>query len=325
MFDSIENFKEELLKRENEKGLSRMIAGYSWKWISKNNKDLYDILIEDTELQWNSTANDWINSTNSVHEVGCIHTTQGYDLNYAGIIFGNEISYDPIADEIIINEDNYFDRNGKQSIKDPSHLKQFILNIYKTIMLRGIRGTYIYVCDPLLRAYFKKNMLCFSPVKENLQTEIEIKPYVNAVPLHDLEASAGEFSDQQIVEENFEWIILPKNISITKDLFACKVIGESMNRIIPNGSICLFKKYSGGSRNGKIVLVESSIIQDKDNGSSYTVKEYQSVISIRENEWSHDSIILKPKSSNPNYEDIILEEQDISSLKVIGIFERVLN
>lgn len=322
LFDSIHSFKEELLKRENEVGLSRMIAGYSWKWISKKNKGLFDIVIEDAELQWNSTANDWINSVNSVHEVGCIHTTQGYDLNYAGIIFGNEISYDPLKDEIIIKKNNYFDRNGKQSIKDPNHLKQFILNIYKTILLRGIRGTYVYVCDPLLRAYFRKFMNAFRPEKEMLQNEII--PYINAVPLYDLEASAGVFSEQQIIDD-LDWALVPDNISITKDLFACKVVGESMNRIIPNGSICLFKKYSGGSRNGKIVLVESSLIQDEENGSSYTVKEYQSVKSIRENNWSHNSIILKPKSNNPNYEDIILEEQDVSSLRVIGIFERVLD
>lgn len=322
LFDSIHSFKEELLKRENEVGLSRMIAGYSWKWISKKNKSLFDIVIEDAELQWNSTANDWINSINSVHEVGCIHTTQGYDLNYAGIIFGNEISYDPIKDEIIIKEDHYFDRNGKQSIKDPNHLKQFILNIYKTILLRGIRGTYVYVCDPLLRAYFRKFMNTFRPEKEMLQNEII--PYINAVPLYDLEASAGVFSEQQIIDD-LDWALVPDNIAISKDFFACKVVGESMNRIIPNGSICLFKKDSGGSRNGKIVLVESSLIQDEESGSSYTVKEYQSVKIIRENNWSHNSIILKPKSNNPNYEDIILKEQDLLSLRVIGIFERVLD
>ena len=87
--------------------------------------------------------------------MGCIHTTQGYDLNYSGIIFGNEISFDPLTNKIIINEDNYFDKNGKQTIKDPKELKTFIVNIYKTIMLRGIKGTYVYVCDPSLKKYFE--------------------------------------------------------------------------------------------------------------------------------------------------------------------------
>jgi DUF2075 family protein/predicted GIY-YIG superfamily endonuclease len=326
LFHSIEEFRDEILKREGEVGLSRMMAGYSWKWISKNNPEAFDINIDSLQLRWNSTASDWINSENSKHEVGCIHTTQGYDLNYAGIIFGNEISYDPINGELIIDESNYFDRNGKQSIKDPEQLKQYILNIYKTMMLRGIKGTYVYVCDPELRGYFEKYIPLFKgdniPQKE-LET-IDLVPFVNSVPLYDLNASAGLFSSEQIIDENHVWIALPDHISVTEDLFACKVIGESMNRIIPNGSICLFRRYSGGSRNGKIVLVESSLIQDEENGSSYTVKEYQSTKQMNLYGWKHHTITLKPKSTERDYKNIVLKDEDINSLRVLGIFENVI-
>lgn len=125
----------QIKQREEEGGLSRLIAGYSWEWISSKNKDAYDIEIGDVKLKWNGTSNDWINSDGAVNEVGCIHTTQGYDLNYSGIIFGNEISYDKDKNEIVIYSENYFDKNGKQSIKDPEELKAFIINIYKTILL----------------------------------------------------------------------------------------------------------------------------------------------------------------------------------------------
>jgi phage repressor protein C with HTH and peptisase S24 domain len=60
------------------------------------------------------------------------------------------------------------------------------------------------------------------------------------------------------------------------DYFACKIVGESMNRVIPNSSICLFKPYTGGSRNGKIVLVENIDIQDQDFNSAFTIKTYSS-------------------------------------------------
>ena len=70
---------------------------------------LFDIKIENTSLQWNKEPIDWINSDNSIDEVGCIHTTQGYDLNYTGVIFGNEIIYDKDKDEIVILKENYFD------------------------------------------------------------------------------------------------------------------------------------------------------------------------------------------------------------------------
>ena len=66
-----------------------------------------------------------------------------------------EISYDETLGTIKIDPSNYYDAKGKQGIKEPEKLKEYILNIYKTMMLRGIKGTYIYVCDPALRAYFK--------------------------------------------------------------------------------------------------------------------------------------------------------------------------
>jgi DUF2075 family protein len=67
---------------------------------------------------------------------------------------GNEIIYDPIIKKICINKEQYFDKNGKNTIADIEILKKYIFNIYRTMMLRGIKGTYLYVCDPELRAYF---------------------------------------------------------------------------------------------------------------------------------------------------------------------------
>ena len=126
LLDSIEELVKLIKQRNEEHGLSRLIAGYSWKWISNKDKNLFDITIENTQLKWNNTSDDWINSPSSVNEVGCIHTTQGYDLNYSGIIFGNEISYDKEKDEIVILKENYYDKNGKNSITDPEVLKNYI-------------------------------------------------------------------------------------------------------------------------------------------------------------------------------------------------------
>ena len=326
LFDHIEEMVEEIKKRDVESGLSRLIAGFSWKWISKNNKELNDIKIGNTELMWNGTANDWINSENSVNEVGCIHTTQGYDLNYSGIIFGNEISYDPVNKEIIIVPDNYHDKNGKNTIKDSNVLRNYILNIYKTILLRGIRGTYVYVCDPLLREYLRSFIPNFHADQVNtneLSKPDNIIPFENAIPLYDLRVAAGNFGEIQNVED-IEWIRLPERVQPSKDLFACQVIGESMNKIIPNGAICLFKKYSGGSRNGQIVLVENTNLQDQDFGSCYTIKEYESKKYQDENGWKHQSIILKPQSFEESYSNIELKDDEINNLRVIGIFERVI-
>ncbi len=328
LFESIESLVTEIKARNEEDGLCRLIAGYSWEWVSKNDTQLNDIFIGDTELKWNSVASDWINSVNSINEVGCIHTTQGYDLNYAGIIFGNEITYDKTKDEIVIIKENYFDKNGKQSIKDPIELKSFIINIYKTIMLRGIKGTYVYVCNKELREYFSKHIAPFKTEKQiNIVPRNKIIPYYNSIPLIDLKAAAGAFSDEQIISDNsgdYEWIELPAHHKPSKDLFACTVVGESMNRVIPNGSICLFRRYSGGSRNGKIVLVESSSLQDPDFGSRYTVKEYHSKKNTDNESWHHTLITLKPLSYDAKYADIVIGEDELIDLKVIGVFEAVL-
>ena len=326
MFDSLETMIEQIKLRDKESGLSRLIAGYSWEWKSNKDKDAFDIKIDDVQLKWNGTSNDWINSDGAINEVGCIHTTQGYDLNYSGIIFGNEISFNPETKEIIVNEENYFDKNGKQSIKDPKELKAFILNIYKTIMLRGIKGTYIYVCDPLLKAHFESFVPKYKTDQVGIKTLFKtenIKPFENSIPLYSLKVAAGAFGELQQVED-VEWLNIPEKIKPSKDLFACQVIGESMNKVIPNGALCLFRKHSGGSRNGQIVLVENTDMHDSDFGSCYTVKEYESKKYEDLDGGKHQSIILKPLSTDRSYENIVLEDEDMSTFKVIGTFECVL-
>ena len=326
LFDSLSEMVEQVKLRDKESGLSRLIAGYAWKWISNKDKEAFDIKIDNVKLKWNNTANDWINSENSVNEVGCIHTTQGYDLNYSGIIFGNEISYNPETEQIIIKEENYFDKNGKQSISDPRELKDFILNIYKTIMLRGIKGTYVYACDPLLKAYLESYIPKYQR-EESVSTDLfrteDIQAYENSVPFYDLKVAAGNFDELQQADE-VKWINVPDRIKPSKDLFACQIVGESMNKIIPNGAICLFRKYSGGSRNGQIVLAESTNFNDSEFGSYYTIKEYESKKYQDEDGWKHQSIILKPLSTDSSYENIVLTDDELSSFTVVGVFECIL-
>jgi DUF2075 family protein/DNA replication protein DnaC len=155
LFDSLADLYEALREKEEAHGLCRLLSGYSWEWKSQK-ADVPDIEIDGLALKWNSTNEDWINSPNSFHEVGCIHTTQGYDLNYTGIIFGTEITYNEETSQLEVLPAQYKDKKGKQGIQDISDLRTYILNIYKTMMLRGIKGTYVYVCDEKLRRYFRE-------------------------------------------------------------------------------------------------------------------------------------------------------------------------
>src|SRR5690606_13705614 len=87
-FTDFGEMRDEILKRDSEHGLSRLIAGYAWSWQSKTDKSAFDIELDGERMRWNSVQRDWINSPGSVNEIGSIHTVQGYDLNYAGVIIG---------------------------------------------------------------------------------------------------------------------------------------------------------------------------------------------------------------------------------------------
>ena len=163
LFDSISKLKAEIIKKNEEFGLSRLVAGYGWKWKTKRisyskikEVEAYDIKIEDEKFIWNKKSEKWINSPNAINEVGSIHTTQGYDLNYIGVIMGPEITYDKSINQIKIDEKNYFDINGKKSILNIQELHDYIINIYSILLTRGIHGTYLYVCDPNLREFLSQ-------------------------------------------------------------------------------------------------------------------------------------------------------------------------
>jgi uncharacterized protein len=166
IFDDVRKMTDSIIIKNKEIGLCRNVAGFSWKWKTKKNKSTVnqkgefkdgsiDIKIGEYTYIWNTKANDWVNSPNSINEIGCIHTIQGYDLNYTGVIFGDEIKYDPVLKKIIIDRKHYFDVKGKYTASD-EELHDYIINIYTTLMTRGIKGTYVYVCDSGLREYLKK-------------------------------------------------------------------------------------------------------------------------------------------------------------------------
>lgn len=323
LFEDIQKVVDEINKREEMDGLSRMVAGYAWEWISNKDKSAYDIVINDTSLRWNSIAIDWVNSPNSINEVGCIHTTQGYDLNYTGVIIGPELDYDFELKSLVIDKSKYKDKAGKNTIKDDAILKGYILNIYKTILLRGIKGTFIYACNENLRHYLSQYIQTKAKSSDKKTITIVDRPNQNTIPFYDLEIAAGNFSNNQSVK-SIRYIELDQSIPNQQNYFACRVIGESMNKIIPNGSICLFEKYNYGSRNGFITLVEMTDYTDADFGSNYTIKEYSSKKTTSSDNWKHEEITLYPKSTLP-YEPIVLRDEETIGLKVIGIFKRVLN
>ncbi len=159
-FDSFAEMHSAIKNLNDEHGLSRVIAGYGWPWVSQGGKASHDFTIDGVPLVWNRTATDWINSPTSHEEVGSIHTVQGYDLNYAGVIIGPELDFDSQGKELRVIKDNYHDKKGKQnnpgSKLSDDDLLGFVCNVYRVLMTRGIRGTYIYVVNPALREHLRQ-------------------------------------------------------------------------------------------------------------------------------------------------------------------------
>lgn len=160
MFDNIGEMHNAIIRCDEEVGLSRLVAGFAWAWKSKHDKTEYDIMIEDTHLRWNSTTTtDWVSSRNAVREVGSIHTVQGYDLNYVGVIIGPDLRFDLHRRRLYIDRESYTDKKGMENNRvlgkncTDDDLLRFITQIYAVLMTRGIRGTYVYACNPGLRQY----------------------------------------------------------------------------------------------------------------------------------------------------------------------------
>lgn len=162
MFDDVTEMRAQIELRDAEVGLSRLLAGYAWKWKTKHDKAAFDIELDGVQLRWNSAQVDWIASPHSLEEVGSIHTVQGYDLNYAGVIIGPDLRYDTSEGRLFVDRGSYFDTKGKENnavlgkTYTDEDLLRFISNIYAVLLTRGILGTYVHVCDPALREYLRE-------------------------------------------------------------------------------------------------------------------------------------------------------------------------
>lgn len=170
IFDDVNLLVETIRQKDSQFGLCKTVAGFAWEWKTKQKKkpkdnmqcyDMlvnageFDILIENNKYIWNLTSEDWITRQDSHYTIGCIHTTQGYDMNYVGVIFGEEIDYDFEKNSIVIDLSKYMDKKVKYGT-DEEVLKKLIINTYTTILTRGIKGCYVYACNPNLQKYLKK-------------------------------------------------------------------------------------------------------------------------------------------------------------------------
>lgn len=154
LYDDPNKMIDFIVKKDADESLCRTLAGYSWEWVSSKDKTVPDIELDGRKYFWNKTSSRWILNS-APDEIGCVHTSQGYDLNRVAVIFGREIDYDPATRAITIDRRLFYDSKVKQQTTD-AQLKTFILNAYKVMLVRGIKGCYVYACNKNLRDFLHR-------------------------------------------------------------------------------------------------------------------------------------------------------------------------
>ncbi len=165
--DSPNEVRNIIVEKNRPSNSARILAGYCWNWLKseQNNTNYHDIKIGDFEMSWNlGSGEPYALSETSVNEIGCIHTSQGLEFDYVGVIIGDDMRY--VNGEIITD---YTKRaSTDQSLKGIKKLAQsqpeeakrradeIIKNTYRTLMTRGMKGCYVYCTDSNLAEYLKK-------------------------------------------------------------------------------------------------------------------------------------------------------------------------
>lgn len=161
IFDSAIELREALREKNAINNKSRMVAGYCYDWNVKHGRGDYDIMLPDGfKAKWNLEKDKiWAINPNSFEEVGCIHTAQGLEFDYVGVLIGKDLKYDSTSGRIITDKQaiSKDDKSSRiRSCKNENIVRKLILNTYKTLLTRGQKGCYVYCEDKSLAEYIKK-------------------------------------------------------------------------------------------------------------------------------------------------------------------------
>ncbi len=168
VFDDPEALHDFIKYKNEEKNKARIVAGYCWEWVSKNNPEKKDIHIGEYAATWNLNEHGqaWIIQKNSVSEVGCIHTCQGLEIDYVGVIVGPDLI---VRDGKVVTDPSkrargdksvfgWKKRSRENPIATAIQTDLIIKNTYRTLMTRGQKGCYVYFTDSETRDYFKSRL-----------------------------------------------------------------------------------------------------------------------------------------------------------------------
>ena len=171
IFDNPNEMKEKIFEINEKNNKARLLAGYCWEWLKegKNKTDVYDITIPeyDFAMSWNlGNSSTWAIDPKSVNEVGCIHTSQGLEFDYAGVIIGEDLRYEngkivtdftkrAKTDNSLKGIKKMYNEDTERALKLADEI---IKNTYRTLLTRGQKGCFIYCEDKALAEYLKRRI-----------------------------------------------------------------------------------------------------------------------------------------------------------------------
>lgn len=344
IFNGPMELKNAIDKKNREKeNCARIVAGFCWPW-SKPNSDgslIQDVKIGQFSMPWEKKDEfwKWATDKSGMEQVGTVYTAQGFEFDYIGVIFGNDLVWREKEGGWVSKPENSFDNQvTRRNVLLTDHLK----HVYRVLMSRAHKGVFVYFMDIETRRYFESMMQTSIGDKheEQLMVSDIVTPeeearlipeivtsvkqeekYNTHLPVYSLKAACGNFGEGISAEEE-GWIRVG-GLKLNKNMFISRVFGKSMEPLIPSGGYCVFRTPVIGSRSNKIILAQHRDIADVDNGGQYTVKKYTSKKKYSaDGSWEHEEIALL--SLNPDYKPINIPNAEEGRFIVIAEFVKVI-
>jgi len=347
------------LRAKNRDNKARLVAGYSWEWPTKGRQrrgHVQHVTVDGLSLPWNFSGENWATSADGIDQVGCVHTCQGVEFDWLGVLIGPDLRFEDgrvVGDPEKRARTDSSLKGWKKSLREAkgdnevteavlAKVQAIIKNTYKVLLSRGRKGCFVWCADPALREFLRDRLrLASRTFPTHAPTSVPRPPapaarigasspgrrFVDWVPVYELSAAAGDFGPPSAAESLGE-VASPPDLRTDECHFAARVRGRSMEPLIPDGSLCLFRLDVIGSRAGRILLVQHHAISDPELGGSYTVKKYQSlkvqdIDAGDDSGWTHAAIQLVPL--NREFPTIWINPDHAEELRVIAEFIRVLD
>lgn len=318
VFDSAVAMRERIRQKDysfrsdrRSSGNCRIVAGYTYEWVSKyqfRTGPDYDIVLDDGKFKakWNLRCKEvgekysWINDVDSIDEVGCIHTCQGIDMNYCGVIIGKDLVFRDGRLEYIPSANATTD--DASGIRTAPHdlAEKLIRNTYYVLLTRGMLGTYVYCEDPALRDHLRSMIVQSEDDNADGTAEVLYLPVVGEIAAGHEHFAEDEILGKIGVESNS---LHPYS---QEDYFFLRVSGNSMiGANIEDGDSVLIRRMT----DPKEEIQDGDIVACQIHGDRATLKRYYS---------DPSGVRLHPE--NNEYEDIFIpfKEFVIGEARVIG-------